>query len=63
MNLSLFSEAFERTIEKFGTLYIVVNNAGIFDDVQWEKKVDINLVSQRYLYCTSMHKLLKTNGV
>jgi NAD(P)-dependent dehydrogenase (short-subunit alcohol dehydrogenase family) len=48
---SLFvSEAFERTIETFGALDIVVNNAGIFDDVQWVKEVDINLVGHRYLY-------------
>ena len=60
---SLFvSEAFQRTIETFGTLDIVVNNAGIFDDVQWEKQVDINLVGQHYLYCTSIHKCLQTKG-
>jgi NAD(P)-dependent dehydrogenase (short-subunit alcohol dehydrogenase family) len=50
------SEAFQRTTEAFGTLDIVVNNAGIFDDINWEKEVDINLVGHRYLYCTSIHK-------
>jgi NAD(P)-dependent dehydrogenase (short-subunit alcohol dehydrogenase family) len=51
------SEAFQRTIETFGTLDIVVNNAGIFNDVQWEKEVDINLVGHIYLYCIYINKL------
>jgi NAD(P)-dependent dehydrogenase (short-subunit alcohol dehydrogenase family) len=45
------SEAFQRTIETYGALDIVINNAGIFNDVEWEKEVDINLVSRIYLYC------------
>ena len=38
------AEAFQRTIETFGALDIVVNNAGILDEIDWEKEVDINLV-------------------
>ena len=61
--VSLFvSEALQRTIETFGTLDIVVNNAGIFDDVQWEKEVDVNLVGHRYLYRANIHICLRTNG-
>ena len=58
---SLFvSEAFQRTVETFGRLDIVVNNAGILNDVQWEKEVDINLVGQSYLYCNNIHICLQT---
>ena len=46
-----FAEAFQRTIEIFGTLHIVINNAGIFDESEWEKEVDINLVGHIHLYC------------
>jgi len=42
------SEAFQRT---FGTLDIVANNAGIIDESEWEKEVDINLVGHIHLYC------------
>jgi NAD(P)-dependent dehydrogenase (short-subunit alcohol dehydrogenase family) len=49
-NAFFVSEAFQRTIETFGTLDIVINNAGIFNDVEWEKEVDINLVGRIYLY-------------
>lgn len=58
----LISEAFQKTNKTFGTLDIVVNNAGIFNDVEWEKEVDIKLVCHRYLYCTHSLRRSQTTG-
>lgn len=40
------SEAFQQAKDKFGTIDIVVNNAGIGgeSDDKWEKVVDVNVV-------------------
>lgn len=35
--------AFEKTAERFGRIDIVCNNAGITDEHNWEKMVDVNL--------------------
>ncbi|XP_065919440.1 15-hydroxyprostaglandin dehydrogenase [NAD(+)]-like isoform X1 [Dysidea avara] len=35
---------FEKTVAKFGKLDIVVNNAGVVEEINWRKAVDINLV-------------------
>lgn len=40
----LFSDAFKKTIHIFKNLDIVVNNAGIVNEIQWEKTVAVNLV-------------------
>lgn len=37
--------AFQKTVEKFGYIDILLNNAGIIDDRNWEKEVAINIVS------------------
>ena len=50
------TEAFQRTTETFGTLDIVVNNAGILDENEWEKQVDINLVGHIRLYCIYIYR-------
>jgi NAD(P)-dependent dehydrogenase (short-subunit alcohol dehydrogenase family) len=50
------AEAFQRTTENFGTLNIVVNNAGILDEREWEKEVYINLVSHVRVYCTYIYR-------
>ncbi|XP_065883422.1 15-hydroxyprostaglandin dehydrogenase [NAD(+)]-like [Dysidea avara] len=34
---------FEKIVAKFGKLDIVVNNAGVADEINWRKAVDINL--------------------
>ncbi|XP_055016006.1 15-hydroxyprostaglandin dehydrogenase [NAD(+)]-like [Boleophthalmus pectinirostris] len=39
--------AFQKIVETFGKLDIVCNNAGVFDETQWEKTVSINLVRTR----------------
>lgn len=33
-----------QAVEKYGKLDIVVNNAGIVDEIDWQRTVDINLV-------------------
>ncbi|XP_036372782.1 15-hydroxyprostaglandin dehydrogenase [NAD(+)] [Megalops cyprinoides] len=38
-------EAFESTVEKFGKLDIVINNAGINNEKNWEKTIEVNLTS------------------
>ena len=50
--------AFQRTIETFGTLDIVVNNAGILDEIDWEKEVDINLVGNIRLCCMYIYRVI-----
>jgi len=54
----LVAEAFQRTTETFGTLDIVVNNAGILDEIDWEKQVDINLVGHISLYCIYIYRAI-----
>lgn len=44
MNFLFFLDAFEKIVEKFKNLDIVVNNAGILDEDNWQKMVAINLV-------------------
>lgn len=36
--------AFDQTVENFKNLDIVINNAGILNDAQWEKAVALNIV-------------------
>jgi short-subunit dehydrogenase involved in D-alanine esterification of teichoic acids len=57
-NSVFLSEAFQMTIETFGTLDIVVNNAGIIDEIEWEKEVDINLVGHIRLYCIYIYRTI-----
>lgn len=38
-------EAFQNTVKKFGRLDIVINNAGINNEKNWEKTIEVNLVS------------------
>ncbi|PSN57413.1 hypothetical protein C0J52_07328 [Blattella germanica] len=36
-------EAFKQTVERFGGLDIVVNNAGLFNDKKWQYEIAVNL--------------------
>jgi NAD(P)-dependent dehydrogenase (short-subunit alcohol dehydrogenase family) len=47
--LSAVSDAFRKTKEAFGTIDIVVNNAGILDDHHWRRQIGVNVVRERYL--------------
>jgi len=55
--------AFQRTIETFGTLDIVVNNAGIIEQNEWEKEVDINLVGHICLYCIYIYRAIYSTNM
>ena len=54
----LFAEAFQRTTATFGTLDIVVNSAGILDEIDWEKHVDISLVGHIRLHCIYIYRTI-----
>ncbi|KAJ8407453.1 hypothetical protein AAFF_G00273100 [Aldrovandia affinis] len=38
-------DAFQSTVDKFGKLDIVINNAGINNEKNWEKTIEVNLTS------------------
>jgi len=38
-------DAFQNTVDRFGRLDIVINNAGINNEKNWEKTIEVNLVS------------------
>jgi NAD(P)-dependent dehydrogenase (short-subunit alcohol dehydrogenase family) len=44
-HVNITSEAFKKTINKFGDLDIVVNNAGIYNEKKWKYELSVNLVS------------------
>lgn len=37
--------AFEQCVKKFGNIDILINNAGICDESQWEKEISVNVAS------------------
>lgn len=58
-------DVFQKTKEHYGQLDIVVNNAGIMDEVDWVKSININLkatIEGTYLAEQHMSKLNGGNG-
>ncbi|XP_065919441.1 15-hydroxyprostaglandin dehydrogenase [NAD(+)]-like isoform X2 [Dysidea avara] len=56
---------FEKTVAKFGKLDIVVNNAGVVEEINWRKAVDINLsavIQGTYLGIEFMSKQNNAQG-
>jgi NAD(P)-dependent dehydrogenase (short-subunit alcohol dehydrogenase family) len=55
------TEAFKKTHTTFKALDIVINNAGILNDFQWELEIAINVVStQQCKYVTLIMGLTNT---
>lgn len=44
LNVVFESDAFQRTVDTFGQLDIVINNAGINNEKNWGKTIEVNLV-------------------
>ncbi|KAK0131148.1 15-hydroxyprostaglandin dehydrogenase [NAD(+)] [Merluccius polli] len=60
-----FKAAIQKTVETFGQLDIFCNNAGIINEVDWEKAVSVNLmgvVRGTYLALEHMNKLSGGQG-
>ncbi|KAF3705571.1 15-hydroxyprostaglandin dehydrogenase [NAD(+)] [Channa argus] len=57
--------AFQKTIETFGRVDILCNNAGIVDETNWKKTISINLeavISGTYLALEHMNKMTGGQG-
>ncbi|XP_047002970.1 15-hydroxyprostaglandin dehydrogenase [NAD(+)]-like [Schistocerca americana] len=53
-------EAFAKAYDEFGRLDIVINNAGILNDAQWELQIDINVTA--VVRCTQLAMELMSRG-
>lgn len=49
------ADAFHNTVDMFGRLDIVINNAGINNEKNWEKTIEINLVRSKDFVAASVH--------
>jgi NAD(P)-dependent dehydrogenase (short-subunit alcohol dehydrogenase family) len=48
------AEAFKKTKETFGTIDIVINNAGIVGEDRWEAGIEVNVVRDKYIICKTV---------
>ncbi|KAK4876629.1 hypothetical protein RN001_009135 [Aquatica leii] len=53
-----YEEAFEKTVDRFKNIDIVVNNAGVMNDAIWERQISINLVGTIFGCILAVEKYL-----
>lgn len=41
----IFSDSFKECVNVFGGIDILINNAGVYNESQWEKEITVNVVS------------------
>ena len=58
LRLSLQESVFKKTNEQFGSLDIVVNNAGVGDESKWKTLIKVNLVRKDALPTIQCNLLL-----
>uniref|UniRef100_A0A8C4QMC2 15-hydroxyprostaglandin dehydrogenase [NAD(+)] n=1 Tax=Eptatretus burgeri TaxID=7764 RepID=A0A8C4QMC2_EPTBU len=58
-----FEKSFEKVKEHFGSLTIVINNAGIMNEQEWEKMISINLLAVINGTKLAMKHMEKDGGV
>ena len=58
-----FERAFEKCLETFGALDIVVNNAGVDGEINWEVQMQINLFVSTPMLKIRRHKFILKLGV
>ncbi|XP_029943357.1 LOW QUALITY PROTEIN: 15-hydroxyprostaglandin dehydrogenase [NAD(+)]-like [Salarias fasciatus] len=56
------TETFQRTVDEFGRLDIVINNAGINNEKHWEKTIQVNLTSVIKGTYLALEHMSKENG-
>ncbi|XP_072302121.1 15-hydroxyprostaglandin dehydrogenase [NAD(+)]-like [Eucyclogobius newberryi] len=54
--------AFQKTVDKFGGLDIVCNNAGVLNETEWETTVSINLVGMIRVSYVALDHMNKLSG-
>ncbi|XP_068125231.1 15-hydroxyprostaglandin dehydrogenase [NAD(+)] [Hyperolius riggenbachi] len=55
-------DAFQKTVEHFGRLDILVNNAGVNNEKDWEKTIEVNLISVIRGTYIALELMSKKNG-